>query len=273
MHARRTIISILLIVLFGLTCSAQRGRSYNPLCLEMQAYANGASTRPSCQVICVLNYYIQTLKNDGNWMFDGLWILGVDATSTAIVNAALPYQACQINNAMPFTPYQGFKGDGATQYLSTLLQIDSLKHTTATNFSAGVWVRQANTAPNGVEMGTAPAAGVGFVIAYNFSTYHKLVEMSDANVTGINNTDLGLEVGYRNNSTQNSILQNGTNILTSTAASSAFSTSNIINIFQYATATGDLSNAQLSLAFIGPATINQTKFNAATQTLAWQLNW
>jgi hypothetical protein len=86
-----------------------------------QAWVKNCSAMPSVRTFTAINLFIDAEINDLNFrLFDRLWILGVDAPTSAAVSLVNPTSTkITAVNSPTFTAYAGYQGNGTTSYLNT----------------------------------------------------------------------------------------------------------------------------------------------------------
>jgi len=90
-------------------------------CTEYQAVYDAYTTKPSDEVAAIDNTFVAGLVSDGAWAkLDVAWVYAshTNGAGEALINWKLPgtYDATAYN-APTFTAYEGFLGDGNTQYI------------------------------------------------------------------------------------------------------------------------------------------------------------
>ncbi len=115
-------------------------------------------TVPVASLACALAYdgLISALIAGGVWdKLNGLWVMWAHDEQAARVNLKQPSMAATNINAMAFTPFRGFTGDGASSYLDTGFNPDA--------DGAGIYTQNSAHLSSWVVEDPAPATGSGAV--------------------------------------------------------------------------------------------------------------
>ena len=96
--------------------------------------------------------FICGLVSDGVWNFVGLYVLGTQDATDALVNLANPSANLITEGSPGFTAYAGFNLNSTTQYLYTGLTGSSLSQNSA---SLGIWISSLTATNNGALIGGA----------------------------------------------------------------------------------------------------------------------
>lgn len=239
-------------------------------------YFRQLSPSPSFAYMRAVDLFIKTLKADGNWdKLDRLWIHGAEFQQHATVSVKNPLTAhiSEINSPT-WTANEGYTGDGSSKYLDTnfnpLTQSENFEQN---NASFGVFCRTNSDAVT-VEMGAGDSATkYADVVLRNSNQIYS--NLNDNTITTASNTSsVGFFVIERTNSTTVKVFKNGSEINSSSSASTG-----IPNFNFFILARNDdnspayLSTKQIALSFVGSGTIDQLSLFSAIQSLSTSLGF
>lgn len=224
------------------------------------------STQPSSGQKTIYNNLFLSLKASGDWAnLDRLWVLASENKQNALISLKNPGSTAITEvNAPAWTQYQGYNGDGVTNYLDTNFIMNSSSIYLANDACAGVYSRidssgdskidlgvidnsASNTGTSLVSRGTAGA--MNSTINYNGNSVNDNSVPDSKGMFSIVRTDSSSSFKYRNGV---SISPNSAQVSTGRAITSC-----LLLASRYVNSVVGFSPRQLSAAFFGNSSVNQ----------------
>lgn len=238
---------------------------YNTLC---QNWLNNLPSTPSAWYTSIVNQFFQDLIDAGiDTELDRLWLFTGASEGISLVSLINPTSSPASNGlSTPFTPYQGYKGNGSSYRIDT----NFVPNVNGVNFtlnsaSFGAYARFAETSANaGVLMGTNSGTSAMWIQPRLTGDYYRSYLNTNSNYPLTTyTTTKGLFSVIRTSSAGFSQYKDGSLQGSAVAGSIALAGSGVSVL---AGGTSNYSTNQASLAFIGSGSINQADFYNIIQT-------
>jgi len=203
--------------------------TYAAFCPEYQAVYDAYTTKPSDAVAAIDNTMVVGLVSDGVWAKLGVvWVYAshTNGAGEALINWKLPgtFDATAYN-APTFTAYEGFLGNGTTQYIDCNWN-PSVSGVNYTQNSASmiIYVRT-NIAADG-QHGIGNAADFkNIFILPKYTIDNSYIRTNDATtISGANSDGSGMFINTRTASTVNKLYKNKVAIINATSVSTGMPT-------------------------------------------------
>ncbi len=260
--------------------SVNRAVIYNKFQLQQETLQWLQSVpNPVCPlVISSVNQFINQCKQDGNWqLLDRFWLFAQCNQANSLVSIKNPTTTAITEvNAPTWAQFQGYTGDGLTQYLDTNFN-SSTSGTVFTSQAASIGIyTRTNAQSAGFDMGNADATTVSNIQSRftDDMAYFRMNATAGAVFNTSNTVTVGL-FSSRRSGTNNAGIRNGIVVGTTTGNPAGALVNNNIYIMcenLLGVATG-FTTKQYSMAYIGNNVVDNAKLYRAFQTLATQLNF
>jgi len=252
-------------------------KSGNPYSPDAQDYFDRVSSEGGALTDAEKDYINDYLGGINISNYDRLWIHGLSNQIAARVSLANPLTADLLTevNSPTWTPYLGYTGDGATEYLDYNFDLlnDGVEFT-LNDASMGVYLNTDSTLEKAI---------MGVISLPSFERSYIYPQFSGAPTYSINSTVetmgsatvnlKGLLMSTRLTSNSIKYFVDGTEEFTDITASAAIPSGNVYGLCRSFLGTAnDFNTATLSMTVIG-STFDQAAFNTATQTLATNLGF
>jgi len=245
----------------------RRGTGFD---FDAQALFNRMTTPPTVARKILINDFIVTLKNDGNWEeLDVLVVLAAADSQAALLDFKNLSDGALVN-APTFVADRGFTGDGATSYINSQFNptTDAVKFT-QNDASAGCYLRTDNQTV-AYSMGLVKittAEGTGIIPRTGADQSINRLN-SDTNHTIASANSLGLFSMNRTGAALFQDLKNGADAGTEVDTSQAFENGNFFHLARNVVGTGasNFDDRQQALYFYGSGSLNHATFFTALET-------
>ena len=234
------------------------------------AYFAALPTPLSAARKAIVNTLVTTLKADGNWTDDRLWLLASPVQDQALISLVNPSStAITLVNAPSFTADQGITSDGSTSYmnLNFAASTDGVNYT-RNNCGLFLYSRTNNAA--GQDMGSNDSVAGGIQVIAKFSDNNNYCRINNtAAITTVAQTNtLGLFSGRRTDANTIFSYENGVQIATNAASGSEALTAytNYGCCYNTGAAPFSFTTRQYSIMGFGAAHANELAFYNAIQT-------
>lgn len=271
-----------LIYIFIFVCSLGHGQHapFSPKCKEVTAWTAQLSTYPSPKTVTAVNLFIIRSLNNSNWSkLDRFWLLAQDIETNAKISIANPTSTAITSvNSPTFTAYNGYQGNGSSQYLNTNFNPgNGGTYKFLQNDAEIGFYSLTNNSGNKADIGAIdnPATGSGLYsnIRSAGGTYNWTLN-ANSSVVGSTNTDSrGLFSLQRTASNLQTSYKNGVSFNTDATVSQSIKNLNIfIMAWNNSGTAGVYSDRKIAITYMGGA-LTQSTFYADVQYLATLLGF
>lgn len=248
------------------------------LLTETKAWLSVLPSKPNTLVINAVNNFIRTCKADGNWqLLDRVWLFAQDKQGNVIYSIVNPTSTtCTEVNSITWTQYIGYTGNASNMYVRLAAIPSTLTNFTQNNAAYGVYCLT-NSTGNYAEMGTIDNAST-FTSVLDLKWSNNLIYAlanggSYATTTPANT--IGFFSARRTSSSSMSINKDGAQIGVNAASNSTGMSTK--EFYLLATnnngSASSFSSRTIPFAYVGSASINDTKLYNAVLTLKSQIGF
>lgn len=229
---------------------------------ETELYVNSLTTAISDTQIANIDNFVTMLKDSLSITslsekFDAIYILANQTAEAGLKNLIKRSHDATAVNSPTFTAWEGYTGNGSTQYLNTNYNPNTQGVRFVQNSaSLGVYSRT-NQVSNSIEMGLVNS-GIGetqinLSIRYTGDKLYGRINTANADYSEYNNADSrGFFALSRTGSTEFNVYKNGAGVETQASTSTAIYSGNMFILAQNNGGNPNLfSNKQIAFAFIG----------------------
>lgn len=222
---------------------------------ETTALLLRAAVQPSTALADLINTTIKGLKDDGVFSLgDCLYVRGVHESQLACQNWIKNASNSTLVNAPTFTAKEGFKGDGATNYIdNNWTQSINASNYTTTSSSIVVMYKTIGTSNAKSLLGALQGGGVKWNMIFFYTAANEIAYLNDANGNNSVSISNGDYLGYGKTGTTVKSYLNGNNSGADTTSNNR--AVNTISMFELGINSDGspsyYSNGQIGFSFYG----------------------